>query len=509
MAKYTAIIIDVMSIQKYVFQSNKLGENIGASYIVEEIYNSILKESIEASIGPKSFDIDAWHTNPSVIQIESGAICELAYVGGGNALILFKNEGDKEKTNSRKFIEAFSKDVLVKAPGLKIAFGINPEFDLSSFQKSMEDLHANLLHRKNTHFLNVTIPKYGIIADCPYSGESAEQDYNKTEKMFLSASSQAKLSFADASLEKANKLIDNDKYTFTNDIGSLGQTKSKEYIAVVHVDGNGMGNKFMACKTLAELRNLSVNVKKNTNNTFIKLKDHLIDLIEHKSISKDNGFELNYYGGKCILPIRPLVVGGDDLSFISEGRLGVHLAEKVLEFFSADEIMGSSLSACAGVGIAHTKYPFYKVYSLAEELCQSAKAEAKKKDHASYLDYLISSGGFSGDLEDIREKHKVNTRSVNFGPYRTDKDRESDSIFHLKQGIKVMSNIPRTKVKALREYLSGSDSRLKAFIMDLQKKGHSLYEIRGKQYHENGWIDDRTPFFDIIDLIDFYPEELI
>jgi len=39
----TAVFIEMMSIQKYIFKSNKLKENIGASYIVENIFEELKK----------------------------------------------------------------------------------------------------------------------------------------------------------------------------------------------------------------------------------------------------------------------------------------------------------------------------------------------------------------------------------------------------------------------------------------------------------------------------------
>jgi hypothetical protein len=56
----TAILFDTMSIQSCVFGSNKLKDNLGASNIIEHIY-------------------DYFTDNPAI---------EVGYVGGGNALFL-------------------------------------------------------------------------------------------------------------------------------------------------------------------------------------------------------------------------------------------------------------------------------------------------------------------------------------------------------------------------------------------------------------------------------------
>jgi len=65
----TAILFDTMSIQQYVFGSNKLKDNLGASYIVEHIYD-YLKEKSDA--------------NPNDLEI--------GYIGGGNALVFIISE---------------------------------------------------------------------------------------------------------------------------------------------------------------------------------------------------------------------------------------------------------------------------------------------------------------------------------------------------------------------------------------------------------------------------------
>ncbi len=37
-----AVLLDITSIQKYIFESNKLKDNLGASYLIQEVYNSFL-----------------------------------------------------------------------------------------------------------------------------------------------------------------------------------------------------------------------------------------------------------------------------------------------------------------------------------------------------------------------------------------------------------------------------------------------------------------------------------
>ena len=41
----TAILFDTTSIQQYVFGSNKLKDNLGASYIIEHIYDYLIDKT--------------------------------------------------------------------------------------------------------------------------------------------------------------------------------------------------------------------------------------------------------------------------------------------------------------------------------------------------------------------------------------------------------------------------------------------------------------------------------
>ena len=108
------------------------------------------------------------------------------------------------------------------------------------------------------------------------------------------------------------------------------------------------------------------------------------------------------------LPLRPIILGGDDLTFICHGKLGLYLAEKFINIWiqkanqGLNDLPAGGFSACAGVAIAKTKYPFYRTYQIAEELCSLAK-ECHRKEGGSWLDFYLISGTKSGNVNSIRE----------------------------------------------------------------------------------------------------------
>ena len=88
-----AVLIDIVSIQRYVFGSNKLKENLGASYLIQKIYEEPLEEVIKSIISSiNNYDFKHWENNPDEILIKKDAEFEVGYIGGGNALLLLKKK---------------------------------------------------------------------------------------------------------------------------------------------------------------------------------------------------------------------------------------------------------------------------------------------------------------------------------------------------------------------------------------------------------------------------------
>ncbi|MCF8011041.1 MAG: hypothetical protein K9L17_01065 [Clostridiales bacterium] len=511
----TAVLLDTVSIQKYVFASNLLKENLGASYLVDNIYNGDLKESLKEVLGFDP-DVDSWQKDPQKINIaeDSSVEYETGYIGGGNALLLFR-----ELETAKVFVNNWTRRLLVTAPGLQIAAAIgNLDLDNNSFSESLVQLFKQLTKNKNKFFPNTSLPKHGITADCPHSGFSTEFYYEdfEYEKVYVSSVSWSKLCAAQKSEEKIikeYKEVLGNNYTFTNKIDLLGQVEGKSYISIVHIDGNEMGKRFSKCQTLPERRNLSIAVDKATKSAFGKLLQYIRDNI---GLLQEEGFNINKNLGKTktIFPIRPIVLGGDDVTFVTDGRLGVHLAEKFVRFIEKEKIgENENLYTSAGVVITKSKHPFFRGYEMAEGLCDSAKEGARKQKNSSWLDFHIVYGGFSGNLGEIREKNIAQGGKLYFGPYIISNLQETKSITNLKNGIKEFGDKekwPRSKVKELRSVLPLGKSEVEKFIRELRGVRLRLPYITGeKDYSINGWEDKETPYFDMIELLEFYPISLL
>lgn len=506
----TALLIETISIQNYVYASNKLLENVGASNIVTNVYQEKMLQSIQETLQSK-VDTNSWRNHPKTIHLENSSTdFEIGYIGGGNALLFFR-----EEEKARRFIKKWTTDLLVEAPGLNFAFAMNSTFDFNNFRSELQHLFAVLKENKSRHFSLTTLPKHGITADCPFSGNSAETFFKDADgEWFISSVSKTKFGHAKIINDKllAGDIL-GDKYTFTTNIDKLGQIPGQNHIAVVHIDGNSIGKQFMNCTTLPEIRNLSLLVDKAMCEAYQEFVGFLKNNMDYL-LTEESGFYIQNENGKTILPFRPLLIEGDDITFITDGRLGISFAKKYLELISRKTLSnGKQLSASAGIAITGTKYPFYRSYILAEELCSAAKKEARKNPGTSWLDFHVAYGGFSGNLKNIRkDNYTINEGQLNFGPYLvSDQERDKDNeknIMHLLKGIKKFINLddwPRNKVKEFRSILTLGKKSAENFLKQMNIKGKEVEAIPGKGYHISGWENNKTPYFDMIELMNFYP----
>ena len=513
--KRVGVLIDTVSIQRYIFSTNNLKENVGASHLVKKIYEDFLEEVVK-ELFSDSININEWRQNPEIIKIlDDSTPFEVGYIGGGNALLFFREE-DK----AREFIKKWSMKLLIESPGIIPAFAVG-EIDFDNFSKSLQNLFKTLLKNKTEFLTEVIIKRHGITAECPNTGYSAEVWCEKLpgeRKNYISSVSNAKIMAAEGANKELREILQNlglaNTYTFTDEIDNLGQSKGEEnHIAIVHIDGNDIGNRIKNIERLTSLREFSRDIEKATKESFKEMLLEIDSNIEEiKKILK-----LTDKDGIITLPLRPIIIGGDDITFVSEGRLGIWLAKEFIKAFEKNTESLGKLTACGGAAITKTKYPFYRGYMLSEDLTSSAKkARKNKNDSGSWIDFHIAYGGFSEGIKEIRESQfrTSDGKSVIMRPYRIeDFDKLLEGVAHFK------NTFPRSKVMELRQVIYSSEvdrtlfiERLKVRGLKLPKYNPSHCEQEQKKENENLFIKqaetqtETTPYFDMIELMDFYPK---
>lgn len=175
------------------------------------------------------------------------------------------------------------------------------------------------------------------------------------------------------------------------------------FIAVVHADGNGMGRRveriYDKCGSWDDCRRTLRSFSEGIQNDFERAFRETVEAVIAGGYAADS------------LPIRPVVLAGDDVCFVTAGNIGLECARVFLEKLSAMENReqpGVPYAACAGVAIVHKKYPFHQAYDLAEELCSSAKrfgAEIDSEGRVSAVDWHIEFGQLKDGLSAQREDY--------------------------------------------------------------------------------------------------------
>ena len=536
---FNALLFDTRSIQRYIYSGNKLRTNVGASYIVDRIFFDVLIDDVLKKIFPdENFpaDNDAWDwAQDEITPWEKMNACCVAYVGGGNALLLFDSAAEDKRV---EVVKNFTRELLVKRPGLKVgaALGELRVIDGELNQDDIDELYRKLKDNQNNVFPAVNVPYSGLTLNCEVNGETANF-YGRIsgDKKFYSQETAVKAQISDAANKNlrarfneifALKNFDAQiGFDFPSEVDKLGQKEGENYFAIVHVDGNNMGLKFRTCKSLTERRKLSREIRRKTEGAFADLLAKIIRM------KRDNlfGDALKLEGN--FLPIRPLIIGGDDVTFLCPANMAILFTKTLIEILDAEtpdaapehltEKISRHMDACAGIAILPTKYPFFRGYELAEQLCDAAKKsmrELKAPEGSSWLDFAILHGEQAPTLEQIRATEYRGARgNLHFGPYRlcNAADFKRDRLHNIENLISCTTQFPyvmaNNKVKELRGILQrGADDTAK-FLRQLHYQKQDLPTVPDwdsfKREENLLWHSGATPYVDAIELMDFYDEE--
>jgi hypothetical protein len=223
-----------------------------------------------------------------------------------------------------------------------------------------------------------------------------------------------------------------------------------------------------------------------------------------------------------LLPFRPIVFGGDDVTFVCDGRLGLSLAIEYirqLEEHTKNLPDGKGrLTACAGVAIVKAHYPFARAYALADELCRKAKSYRRYlRNHnsswdGSCLDWHFALSGLSGGIEEIRNReYKVQAGSLTLRPVTLgDNPQDSGRTWTvIEKGIAEFQGEGwagrRNKVKALRDALREGPDAVRYFLRKFNEN-RPLPEVEPSltNWKDAGWQGDSCGYFDALELADWF-----
>lgn len=434
----------VQGIQNFIFQTNKLREIVGASELVEEICTNKF-EDLFVQVG---------------IEYNEGK-CILH--AAGNIKYIFETKEECEK-----IVREFPKAIFEFAPGVTVSQAVvKMEGKFAGFENAVNELEKRLRTQRNKPMRSATLGLMGIERSRQTGLPIVDERKVKGEWMPVDAGTRSKLDmFKDAEdpnfeLTKSlcNTAFGKGKLysrQIAYDIEKM--TEKNDWIAIIHADGNGLGQVVQAIGTNEkQFKEFSEALDKATKAAAVEA---------YKTV-KDKFNEDKF------IPIRPIVLGGDDFTTICRADIALDYVTEFIKQFEVktnfvskyEKLKFDNLTACAGIAYIKSSFPFYYGYNLAETLCSLAKKDAKDKQEIkegkelpkSCLMFHKVQDSFTEDWSAIakRELTPQENISFQFGPYYI-KDKKEDSrwtVEELKDCVKKLNGKEGKEGNAVKSHL--------------------------------------------------------
>lgn len=524
------VLIETSGNQAFIFATNKLRENVGASELTARVGRQWVLEAVASpAVGGPDLRADTLEeTREKLLDaarnrpVDDANPVEVILAVSGKALLLVR-----DAALGRQIVREVTLRALREAPGLAVHGVVSRDFDFhqNSLHSMVREVHQQLeAIRSRLPSPATRFQRLPIIAECATSGlPAARYDATAPEPTIRSAEVLAKRKAAEPGLQRIRRLVGDQPALpdSTTEMESLGV----DWLAIVHADGNGLEQVML---------NFDKGAARDNRDYVQKLRAFSLAL----EACTERAFRrsltvLRRVGKGQLLPVVPLVLGGDDLTMVCDGRQALPFTKKFLDCLEEEtkndraiqEVLPRGLTSCAGVAIVKPHFPFFVGYELAAALLQSAKTIAKEDpaDPASAIDFHILYDASAPDLERIRRDLTVDEgQTLLVGrPYVTTTERGRvgrrwSDLYCRVAAVRAKDEdqrrrLPSSILHELREGLflghQAADARLKLVLERYRSEG--LDRLLGTTAGGGSlfWQDSddrRTALMDAIDAAEFW-----
>ena len=327
---------------------------------------------------------------------------------------------------------------------------------------------------------------------------------------------------------------------FTHDFEELAENaKPQGYIGFIEADGNRFGEM---------LKQLGEGIKQKSANEQLAAYEAFSHLLKETTrealISAVEDVLKNAWDGGKIIPLRILLLGGDDVIVVAQAQYSLRLADKFCrrfqelaqqkkkEFEALRDINLPAFTMSAGVVIAHHNVPFLSLHRMASELLKSAKRRSwsawKQNFEAGAVDFQVVTGSNIEDLKVVRgELYTVydngNEILLTGRPYLV--SPSEDELCELLSTVEKFreAGIPRTQLKQLPKIMrlekKQADVAFARWFIRLGGEGENEMKeairaaLKTSEKIPSLWLkDDRKggsrklycPLMDVVELFDLF-----
>ena len=444
------VMLQTNSNQPFIFSSPRLREQIGASFEIT-LLSRWVKEEAEKLFRSKPLPPSFWVSNSS-----------------GKVIVRFrKADGDPENL-ARQFIRKVTLRALTNAPGLDVtgvfietSSGSVDPADLERLDREFSEYSLNrrpaaarfpqfpFLERGSESAL----PASASLGDLEFSQDSLQPNYfdessplslpSRVKRAFASRSRKRQVDDVKERLAKQGKALKQEPEFDPTKLAAAFQDGEESEdaknmlssVGVVHIDGNGVGaimRDLGSAHNRAQETGVCVSadeVHTDPNDalqTFIMVVNERLDQAVKDAIAL-SWYDVQKLTPDTVVPIVPVLVGGDDVTVYTDGRYAIPFAEAYIRYYEEltekDELLkqlavvaganeAGPLTASAGVAIVGRNFPFHIAYDLAEGVVSRGKELGKKKDTVpcSTIDFHVLRDATVLDPDDTSDEYKGRTQ---------------------------------------------------------------------------------------------------
>ncbi len=458
------VVLDIDRIQSYVFSPPRLRLMRGASFIVDDFVHSLQQRMLERN-GSKPY------SDYSVI-----------YARGGAAEILFKTR-DGAIDFVRDVAAAFSATTFSGS----LTARCEEWHDGEPFHECQARAMANLQTEKRGKKKAASLVTSIYLRPCEECGVEPAGGYVPKLKAYLCGPCRKKLEMAG----KKTKLLRffSRSYIhlpidFPKEFPDIAEASSPaNYLGVVYVDGNRMGDRKKNILRLAFTQGQDDNAAVQTLKDF----SHRVERALFSAVSGAVAREINP-SRPGAYPVEFSLAGGDDVMLVLPVQYALPVALDICETFKNQTrdipgAGGAAISLSAGVVLAKAHFPVPAMLDMAKQLLKSAKKlnwkifKENSDEDLSCIDFQLLDSGLR-NLEDIRthDLHETRGRPLASGDLGDLLDRVGEMK---KQGL------PLGRLKSLQDSrLAGPEQALLDYCHMLTRVSEDQRKVLRKYFPE-------------------------